>query len=55
MPHKQSIVMVIMIFTGLEKKVDELSENLNEEIETIKMDQSEIEINTITKTKNTLE
>lgn len=32
MPHKQLIVMVIKIFTALEKKVDELSENLNKEI-----------------------
>jgi len=35
--------MVIKIFIGLQKRVDEFSENFNKEIENIKQNQAEME------------
>lgn len=39
-PDKEFKIMVITMFTGLEKKVDELIENFNKDIENKKKDQS---------------
>ena len=47
-------VVVIKILTGLEKRVEDLSETLNKEIENIKTNQSEMKIS-INEIKNTLE
>lgn len=52
--HKELKVMVINILTRLERRVDELSENFNKEIENIKKNQLEMK-NTINEMKNTLE
>jgi len=42
MPKGEFKVMVIKILTGLEKAVDELSENFNKDMESIKKNQSEL-------------
>jgi len=52
--HKEFKVMVIKILTRLKRRVKELSENFNKEIESIKTNQSELK-NTITKMKSTLQ
>ena len=46
-------VAVIKILTGLEKRMEDLSETLNKETENIKKNQSEMK-NSITKIKSTL-
>lgn len=53
MPDKDFRIMVIKIFTGLEKKVEDLSVIFKKEIENIKKNQSQIN-NSITKI-NTIE
>lgn len=42
LPNKEIKVMVIKIFTGLERKVEELSEKFKTEIENIKKNLSEL-------------
>ena len=54
MPDQEFKVMIIKILTGLEKRVEDLSETFNKETENIKKNQSEIK-NSITEIKNTLE
>ena len=51
MPDREFKVMIIKIFTGLEKRVKDISETLNNEI---KENQSEMK-NTISEIKNTLD
>ena len=51
MPDREFKVMVIKILTGLEKRVEDISETLNNEI---KKNQSEMK-NTINEIKNTLD
>ena len=54
LPDKKSKVMVIKLLIGLGRRVDELSENFNKEIEKCKKKESELK-NTVTEVKNTLE
>ena len=54
MPDKEFKVMIIKIFTGLEKRMEDFSETFNKEVENIKKNQSELK-NTITDIKHTLE
>ena len=52
MPDEGIKVMIVKIFTRLERRMEELSEAFNKEIENIKKNQSELR-NTITEIKNT--
>ena len=48
MPDREFKVMIIMILTGLEKRVEDISEALNKGTENIKRSQSEMK-NTLNK------
>jgi len=54
LPDKEFKVMVLKIFMGFERKVDELSEYFKKDIENVKKKQSKLKY-TIIKMKNTLE
>ena len=54
MPDREFKVMDIKILTGLEKRVEYLSETLNKKTGNIKKKQSEMK-NSITEIKNTLD
>ena len=54
MPDREFNLIAIKILTGLEKKVEDLSESFNNEIKNIKKNQSEMK-NSITDIKNTIE
>ena len=53
-PDKEFKVMIIKILSGPEKRVEDLSEIHNKEIENIKKNQTEIK-NSLNKIKSTLE
>ncbi|VFV39055.1 Hypothetical predicted protein, partial [Lynx pardinus] len=54
MSDKEFQVVIVKIFTGLEKRVKDLSETLKKEIEHIKKNQSELK-NTMTEIQNKLQ